>query len=111
MRKKADQGAGAAVKLPAVPSIRCIDEIHGLIAGAIAGSPDAVIELDAAADPDLCVIQLLEAARLDAERQGRLLRLAQPANENTRRTLDRAGLSAGGGGAFNRFWYHQENNQ
>lgn len=111
MPRKADQGAGASTKLPAALSIRNIDEIHTLVSTALSDGPDAVIELDPQADPDLSVLQLLEAARLDAEKQGRSLRLAEPANENVRRTLDRAGLSTAAGGAFNRFWYHQENKQ
>lgn len=102
----------AELKLPATPSIRNIDEIHGMLAGALTqGASQVVLFIDDEADPDLSVIQLIEVARLHAESKERAFRLADPANSNIRKTLTRAGLQAGAGAAFNQFWYHEENTQ
>jgi hypothetical protein len=110
MTNKRKQKA-AELTLPAAPSIRNIDQIHGMLVGALAKGSEVVLSIDGDADPDLSVIQLIEVARLHAESKGRSFRLADPANSNIRKTLTRAGLQAGAGAAFNQFWFHEENAQ
>jgi anti-anti-sigma regulatory factor len=82
----------ARVVLDGGLTIRSIDAVRTRLAAAL--SEHAAIEVDcsAAIEVDLCLIQLLVAARHSAEQAGRQLILAQPADGALRTALVQGGF-------------------
>ncbi len=71
------------------------------------------IQLDIPTDAivDLSFLQVIEAARLRANEQGKTLSLLEPASGELRRTLDRSGLMTAAAIADRSFWLHEETTQ
>ena len=68
---------------------------------------DIEIDADDVERVDISFIQAIEAARLQAEIEGRTLRLKAPANAVLTRTLDQSGILWTQEAADLQFWFHQ----
>lgn len=90
---------------PDALSLRSIADFADTVRGALDGTHDVAIDLSAVAAPDLSVVQLVEAARRQAVRQGLALTLAHPAAGPLAALLDRAGF-ADLAPADHHFWFH-----
>jgi hypothetical protein len=70
---------------------------------------DAIeIDLDAATECDLSLIQLIESARNHAAAAGKDIALLNPANDATVSVLGRAGFLDGFSAEDAKFWLHKE---
>lgn len=87
-------------------TLRSIEELRGQLLDTFAS--DAAIELDASAtaEIDLSFIQLLEAARVYAERDGKSIRLSKPAHPALAALLERAGFLTAPTADDVDFWFH-----
>lgn len=88
-------------------TIRGIQSTRGLLIQALAGTDKLTLQFPDDAPVDLSFVQLVEAARSAAQRDGKSLSLAKPAGANIRRVLERGGFLTGAPDAA-RFWLHQE---
>jgi anti-anti-sigma regulatory factor len=68
---------------------------------------DIEVNADDVTRVDISFIQAIEAARLQAEIEGRTLRLKTPANDALARTLDESGILWERESADLQFWLHQ----
>lgn len=89
-------------------SIKNISEIYSNISAGLNSNISIVLEIDEGPDADLSFIQLVEAARREAQAQNKKISLARPAAGSILKVLERAGFVE----AFNRedaqFWLHKE---
>lgn len=69
------------------------------------------LEIPTDAIVDLSFLQVIEAARLRANEQGKTLSLLEPASGELRRALDRSGLMTAAAHADRSFWLHEETAQ
>lgn len=92
----------------------CLPTI-GLLAdqleGAIAPGGTVRLDLSAAAAPDLSVVQLVQSARVTADRCGCDFALAAPAGERLQKLLDRAGFLPCPTPEHAQFWFHGDSPQ
>jgi anti-anti-sigma regulatory factor len=89
-------------------NIRNINDIYEELLAQFEGSDHVVIDLDAAEDCDLSMIQLIESARRHGSDTGRDVILAKPANASVAALLARAGFLEGFSAADSKFWLHKE---
>lgn len=94
--------------LPKPLSIRNADTIRELLLGQLQERHEVVVELEDDADSDLSIIQLLEAARIDARSRGASFNLSKPASQQMQATLRRAGFLSEGDPASCMFWLHRK---
>lgn len=87
------------IDLAGVQTIRTIHDSHHRLDAALAAHAAIEIALDAVTELDLALIQLVVAAKRSADRAGKPLALAAPADGALRQTLDRAGFLAVGAAA------------
>lgn len=85
-------------------TIGAIGAVHSALSRALSTEPAIVVAVDADAETDLTFVQLIEAARQEAERKGSSFRLAGPASGSFLETLDRGGFLGDGAGANAAFW-------
>lgn len=99
------------VELSPSVTVRSIAELRqALLEGFEAGDQ---IELDAGnvAEVDLSFLQLIHAARDQAQRDGKTIRLRQPAGPAIAALLERAGFLAAAAPDDLDFWFHGESPQ
>ncbi|MBJ6122358.1 STAS domain-containing protein [Sphingomonas mollis] len=90
---------------PVALAVRSIAPFCDEVRAAFGGTGDIALDLSAVEDPDLSVIQLVEAARRQAARDGAVLTLAHPATGPLAALLDRAGF-ADLSPTDTQFWFH-----
>lgn len=96
------------LQLPQPLSIRSVEAAHDLIKSALLDHSEVALDIERDADPDLSILQLIEAARLYAASEGKNFRLQRPASPSVRLTLERAGLVENSDANFHQFWFHDE---
>ena len=89
-------------------SIRGAETAHDLVKSALLDHSEVVLDMEADADPDLSILQLIEAARLYAASHDKKFRLQRPAPPPVRLALERAGLVSNADTNFHQFWFHDE---
>lgn len=92
----------------------CISDAHAsysIIAEAMRESSSIQLAIPADATVDLSFLQIIEAARLRANEQGKSLSLLEPASGELRRVLDRSGLMTAATISDRSFWLHEETTQ
>ncbi|GAA4184892.1 STAS domain-containing protein [Shinella granuli] len=100
----------APLTLPTTLTIKTIVSVQELILDFLNKNPAAVLDIDEAAQVDLSFVQLVMAARKQAEaRAGRVL-LARPASGDLYDVLKRGGFLDGMTPDAAHFWLHQEKN-
>lgn len=89
-----------------VANIRTVDAMRVILTAAF--QREDKLELDAAdlEDVDLTFVQLVEAARQHADREGKEIRLAAPANPALTGLLRRAGMIDAAASGDLDFWFH-----
>ncbi|OHV72673.1 hypothetical protein LCM4579_11240 [Ensifer sp. LCM 4579] len=92
-------------------NIRNIDQISKEMTTALDASSRLTLELKEDAVVDLSFVQLLIAARRQANRAGGALSLARPAGANLLGVLSRGGFLKEASAEDLEFWLHQENSQ
>ncbi|MCW5709514.1 STAS domain-containing protein [Shinella yambaruensis] len=100
----------ASLTLPATLTIKTILSVQEFILDFLNKNPAIVLDIDEAAQVDLSFVQLVTAARKQAEaRAGRVL-LARPASGDLYDVLERGGFLDGMTPGAAHFWLHQEKN-
>lgn len=94
------------LKIDGPGDIRTVAEIHGRLLTAIKSGPPVVIDLHGVEEPDIALIQLLEAARHYAGSNKTMLELQEPADGFLRSLLERGGFLADA--ASSAFWLKAE---
>ncbi|WP_242095357.1 STAS domain-containing protein [Sphingomonas sp. CROZ-RG-20F-R02-07] len=89
-------------------TIQSVADLHAELSDGLAAGADIVIDASPIRAADLSFVQLVTAARIEAERRGTALTLAQPANAVLTALLDRAGFTAQPDPASAHFWFHGE---
>jgi hypothetical protein len=92
----------------------CVSDIrtsYSILIEAMDGSTDIQLAIPTDAVADLSFLQIIEAARLRANEQGKSLSLLEPASGELRRALDRSGLMTTATIADRSFWLHEETTQ
>ncbi|MBW6527459.1 STAS domain-containing protein [Sphingomonas sp. RHCKR7] len=87
-------------------SLASLDRLAAALRDALARGGAVRLDLAAVAVPDLALLQLVEAARRQAARDGNDLALAAPADGPLARALERSGFTAGFDAADHDFWFH-----
>lgn len=98
----------AQLDLSTTMTVRTAAQFQNELLSALDSAPEVVLNIAAVDEVDLSFIQTLYAAREDAERNGKLLRLAAPANETVRALLERGGFVVEASPADLDFWFHGE---
>jgi ABC-type transporter Mla MlaB component len=83
-------------------TVRTITETHKALVSALAGAPSLVIDASDLGESDLTAVQLIEAARLAAARDGKCIAMASPLPDALRNMLERGGFLASPSNAL--FW-------
>ena len=83
-------------------TVRTITETHRALAAALAAAPSLVIDASELGESDLTAVQLIEAARLAAARDGKRIAIASPLPDALRSMLERGGFFASPSNAL--FW-------
>lgn len=92
-------------------TIRTIEPMREQILAAFAEHSAIEIDASAIAEVDLSLIQLIEAARAHGAREGKTLRLTQPANATLAALLQRAGFLTESTAEVLDFWCHGDQPQ
>ena len=88
-----------------------IRESYSKIVEAIDGFSSIQLAIPTDAIVDLSFLQVIEAARLRANEQGKSLSLLEPASGELRRALDRSGFMTTAAITDRSFWLHEETTQ
>jgi hypothetical protein len=100
----------ASLTLPTTLTIKTITSVQELISDFLNNNPAAILDIDEAAQVDLSFVQLVTAARKQAEdKAGRVL-LARPASGDLYDVLKRGGFLDEMTSEAAHFWLHQEKN-
>ena len=83
-------------------TVRTITETHRALASALAAAPSLVIDASELGEADLTAVQLIEAARHAAARDGKRIAIASPLPDALRSMLERGGFFASPSNAL--FW-------
>jgi len=83
-------------------TVRTINETHQALTAALAGAPSLVIDASDLGESDLTAVQLIEAARLAAARDGKRITMVSPLPDRLRSMLERGGFLASPSNAL--FW-------
>lgn len=70
---------------------------------------ELVLDLGEPTEADLSLVQIIEAARIRAEAEGRTIRLSRPASGAIAKVLRQSGLLWDAKSADLQFWFHQGN--
>lgn len=92
----------------------CVSDItasYSTIVESMEASSSIHLDIPPDATVDLSFLQVIEAARLKANEQGKSLSLLEPATGELRRALDRSGLLTAATTADRSFWLHEESAQ
>ena len=100
----------ASLTLPATLTIKTILSVQELILDFLNKNPAIVLDIDEAAQVDLSFVQLVTAARKQAEARARRVLLARPASGDLYDVLERGGFLDGMTPDAAHFWLHQEKN-
>lgn len=95
----------AVVRLAEKVTLQTISGAYDAVAGAIAKGHDLELDLGDLCEGDLALVQLILAARAEAERHHRHMRLTYPANPVLVSLLTRAGLFPQTPADVD-FWFH-----
>jgi hypothetical protein len=87
-------------------SLANIDRLAAALREALARGDAVRLDLTDVAAPDLTLLQLVEATRCQASRDGIGVALTAPAGAVLARVLDRAGFTAGFDAADHDFWFN-----
>lgn len=87
-------------------SLATIDRLAAALREAFGRGHAVSLDLTHVAAPDLALLQLVEAARRQASRDGVDVALAAPAGAALVRALERAGFTAGFDATDHDFWFH-----
>lgn len=101
----------AVLQLEPILTIRHGSMLKEKLLSALSGSDAVALSIDNNSEADLCFVQLVEAARLQAARQGKTLSLTSPVEGSVRETLERAGLTTGMTSQSRAFWFHEKEEQ
>ena len=83
-------------------TVRTITETHRALASALAAARSLRIDASDLGESDLTAVQLIEAARLAAARDGKRITMASPLPDALRSMLERGGFLASPSNAL--FW-------
>lgn len=97
--------------VPPDVTFACAPSFAAGLAAFLAEHDDVSLDVDQVDAVDLAFIQLVIAARNQAELDGKTLRLTQPAPEALRQLLHRAGFLDCPAPADLTFWFHEANSQ
>lgn len=92
-------------------NIKNIHQINAEITTALEKDPFLTLELNEGAAVDLSFVQLIFAARTQANRAGGKLSLARPTGRNVLSILERGGFLQDASAEDLEFWLHQESSQ
>lgn len=95
------------VKLEDATNIRNISRFYPEILAALSGTKPLVLDLSGEPEVDLSFIQLVESARVYADRHGKALTLSQPAGGSLLNVLERAGFIENASHEDAQFWLHK----
>lgn len=99
------------VSLPSVLSIRDIADVCGQIRTSLDNNGRVVIDVPPQASIDLSFLQLMDAARKQAEASGKIFTLARPIDDSVKAVLERAGYLPFEHAEDSQFWFHKETMQ
>ncbi|HSX76267.1 MAG TPA: STAS domain-containing protein [Shinella sp.] len=100
----------AALTLPATLTIKTMVSVQELILDFLNNNSTAVLDIDEAAQVDLSFVQLVTAARKQAEAKAGRVLLARPASGDLYDVLKRGGFLDEMTPDAANFWLHQEKN-
>ncbi|MBY9063085.1 STAS domain-containing protein [Sphingomonas yunnanensis] len=89
-------------------SLASVDRLAAALRESLARGALTRLDLSAVAAPDLALLQLVEAARHQATRDGTDLALSAPAGATLADALARSGFTAGFDADDHVFWFHGE---
>lgn len=87
-----DDVSAHRVVLPDIATVRNAESVRDLLLRGFDQPTDIEVDCSGLADADLCLVQLLLAARTMAGEHGRVLRLAEPASGVLLDVLNRGGF-------------------
>ncbi len=99
------------VLLPSVLSIRDVADVCTQIRESLDTHTRVVLDVPPRASIDLSFLQLMDAARKQAEASGKTFTLARPVDDSVMAVLERAGFLPFDRADDTRFWFHKENLQ
>lgn len=99
-------GEAAILAFSGPATIRQVTDAWTRLRTAVAAGGDVALDLSQVSAADLSFVQLIESARLSAERLGGSVTLAQPAAGALRDVLERGGFLDGACAARTQFWTH-----
>lgn len=99
------------LSLPETLTVRSAGDVKDLILLSLSGHPSTELDIADGATVDLSFVQLVEAARLHADRSGKHLSLAKAADGALLGVLDRGGFLDGMSAPDQQFWLHQGETQ
>lgn len=99
------------IDLPSVLSIRDITDVAQQISNSLGSHERVVLDVPPKASIDLSFLQLMDAARKQAEVSGKTFTLARPIDDSVKTVLERAGFLPFDRAEDTRFWFHKENMQ
>jgi len=85
-----------------------VDTLRERLLGALAEADHVTLDLSELATADLSFVQLIEAARIQAEREGKTIALAAPAPDAVARIVTASGMLWDERPADLQFWFHKE---
>ncbi|WP_430440307.1 STAS domain-containing protein [Shinella sp.] len=100
----------ASLTLPTTLTIKTITSVQELISDFLNNNPAAILDIDEAAQVDLSFVQLVTAARKQAEAKAGRVLLARPASGDLYDVLKRGGFLDEMTPEAAHFWLHQEKN-
>jgi ABC-type transporter Mla MlaB component len=100
------RGEAAILAFSGPATIRQVTDAWTRLRTAVEAGGAIALDLSGVSAADLSFVQLIESARLSAERLGGSVTLAQPAAGALRDVLERGGFLDGGCAAHTQFWTH-----
>lgn len=98
----------AQLDLSTAMTVRVAAQFRSELISALASHHEVVLDTTAVEEADLSFVQIVYAARDEAERNEKLLRLAAPASGAVRALLERGGFVSAASPADLDFWFHGE---
>ncbi|MCM2293307.1 STAS domain-containing protein [Allorhizobium sp. BGMRC 0089] len=99
------------LELDPILTIRTITEIHEQVMSALNEVQHLEISVPEVGEVDLSFLQLIEAARITAEMEGKQISLVRPASQQLRDLLERGGFLTDMDPNSRTFWLHERQNQ
>ncbi|MGG7518273.1 STAS domain-containing protein [Allorhizobium undicola] len=101
----------APLVLPGRLTIRNAHAVRDLLLEALNGSSSLCLDIPPYAEIDLSFLQIVEAARLTADRRGTTLCLSRPASSTLLAALERSGFLHPDDLQSCQFWLHRKDTQ